>query len=159
MDARLIALKLFLKELGISGDISTRQKRKLLQKAVYLGQQTGVDLGYRFGWYINGPYSPALTRDYYSLTESIASGEDDYRRKKFPRSILERLSKATALLEQPEGLDISEPDWAELIASLHFLKNVGKYSEKEAREIIKKEKPHLIKYVDRALSHIRDNPL
>jgi len=159
MDARLIALKLFLKELGISGNISTLPNRKLLQKAVYLGQQTGVDLGYRFGWYVRGPYSPALTRDYYSLTEAITAGERDYESKGFPSSVKERLSKAKALLKVPPDLDIEKPDWAELVASLHFLLQVGKYSAEEATKIIENEKPHLSQYVKQALSHIKQNPL
>src|SRR3712207_9330456 len=50
--------------------------RKRVQKAVYIGQLTGVDLGYRFSWYVKGPYSTALTRDYYDLAEDVNSGED-----------------------------------------------------------------------------------
>lgn len=60
MDSNLIALKLFLDDLGVSADIETIDDRKRVQKAVYLGQAAGADLGYRFGWYLLGPYSPSL---------------------------------------------------------------------------------------------------
>ena len=57
MDAKLITLRLFLDALGQSVDIETVDDRKRVQKAVYLGQLSGVDLGYRFSWYVMGPYS------------------------------------------------------------------------------------------------------
>ncbi len=50
MEARQIVLKLFLSTLGVPADIDTVNDRKRVQKAVYIGQLTGVDLGYRFGW-------------------------------------------------------------------------------------------------------------
>lgn len=37
--------------------------RLTLQKTVCLLQAFGVDLGYRFGWYLHGPYCKALFRD------------------------------------------------------------------------------------------------
>ena len=67
MEMKLVLLKLFLDKLGISSEIDTFEKRKTIQKAVYLGQLTDVDLSYRFGWYLKGPYSPSLAEDYYPL--------------------------------------------------------------------------------------------
>ena len=37
--------------------------RLTLQKTVCLLQAFGVDLGYRFGWYLHGPYCKALFKD------------------------------------------------------------------------------------------------
>lgn len=91
MDARLITLKLFLDELGIPDEIETIDDRKRVQKAVYLAQLTGVDLSYRFGWYLMGPYSPTLTKDYYSLAEAVASGDKDYESKQLQDVIKSRL--------------------------------------------------------------------
>lgn len=39
------------------------RSRLILQKFVYLMQEFGFDLGYPFGWYIRGPYSPSLADD------------------------------------------------------------------------------------------------
>jgi hypothetical protein len=54
MEKHQIALKLFLDELGVPIDTNNINDRKLAQKAVYLGQLSGVDLGYRFGWFSTG---------------------------------------------------------------------------------------------------------
>lgn len=48
-------------------DMSTFEGRLKLQKTVYLLQSFGIDLGYRFGWYLRGPYCPDLTKDGFSL--------------------------------------------------------------------------------------------
>lgn len=37
--------------------------RLALQKTIRLLQAFGVDLGYRFGWYLHGPYCKALFKD------------------------------------------------------------------------------------------------
>ncbi|HZZ71301.1 MAG TPA: hypothetical protein VFE24_03555, partial [Pirellulales bacterium] len=60
MNPNSIAIKLMLDELGIPETIATVDDRKRVQKAVYLGQRAGMNLGYRFGWYVRGPYSSAL---------------------------------------------------------------------------------------------------
>jgi uncharacterized protein YwgA len=57
----VINLKLVLDELGISSDYSTIKQRTKVQKAVYLAQCVGVDLGYTFGWYTKGPFCPELS--------------------------------------------------------------------------------------------------
>ena len=41
-------------------------------------QVAGTDLGYRFGWYIRGPYSTTLTQDAFTLKDEIAVGETDH---------------------------------------------------------------------------------
>ncbi len=63
MDARLAALKLVLNELGETSDISSVSERLRLQKAVYLTQALGLNLGYHYSWYLRRPYSTSLTQD------------------------------------------------------------------------------------------------
>ena len=93
MEQKLIALKMFLDALGVPETIDTIDDRKRVQKAVYLGQLSGIDLGYRFGWYLKGPYSPALTRDYFGLAEAIGLGDDEYRGRTFSTGVLERMRR------------------------------------------------------------------
>src|SRR5260221_13158556 len=102
MDARLVVLKLFLDELGVPTEIDTLDDRKRVQKAVYLGQLASVDLSYRFSWYKMGPYSPALTSDYYGLAEAIASGDTDYQQKVLHTSIRRGLQRIRPLLTPPK---------------------------------------------------------
>ena len=98
MENRLIALKVLLDTLGIPDTIETIDDRKRVQKAVYLGQLSDVNLGYRFGWYVLGPYSPALTKDYFSLAEAIASGDKGYEGKEFTPGVLGRIRRILPLM-------------------------------------------------------------
>lgn len=63
MDGRLVVLKRVVEALDEDCNIASFDDRKRLQKAIYLAQIAGIDLGYRYGWYIKGPYSTDLTRD------------------------------------------------------------------------------------------------
>ena len=150
MDRGQVALKLFLDELGIDSSIETIDDRKRVQKAVYLGQLSGVDLGYRFGWYIKGPYSPGLTRDYFGIAEAEASGDEDWKGKKLREPIREKLRKISPLMKPPEGVNLESEDWLELVASLHFLRQVSGLNEAEALKILEKEKSHVFGYVEEA---------
>ena len=127
MDNRLIALKLVLDQLEIPLEIGTLDDRKRVQKAVYLGQRSGIELGYRFGWYLLGPYSTDLTRDYCALSAALDGGEgptghvlrDEAR---------QQLARVRPLMEVPEGVALPQEDWLELLASLHYLQAISGYS-------------------------------
>jgi len=41
----------------------------MVQKAIYLLQQAGVEMGYPYRWYIRGPYSSRLSNDLFYLAE------------------------------------------------------------------------------------------
>ncbi|MBD3397534.1 hypothetical protein GF413_00420 [Candidatus Micrarchaeota archaeon] len=150
MDRGQIALKLFLDELGIDFDIKTIDDRKRVQKAVYLGQLSGVDLGYRFGWYIRGPYSTSLTNDYFPLAESLASEDNGWEGKTLKKSVKEKLARIKPLMEPPHGVSLRQEDWLELVASLDYLRRVSRLDDEEARKILKKEKSHVFEYVEEA---------
>lgn len=150
MDAKLIVLKLFLDILQIPADIETVDDRKRVQKAVYLGQLSGVDLGYRFGWYIMGPYSTALTKDYYSLAEALAAGDRDYEEQELQQPVLDCLQQILPILEVPKGVNLTQEDWLELVASLHFLRKIRKCSMAEAVDILKREKSRLAPFANKA---------
>lgn len=150
MDTRLTALKLFLDELDTPPDIETVDDRKRVQKAVYLGQLSGVDLGYRFGWYLMGPYSPSLTRDYYTLATEIASGDREYEDKELQPSLRARLKKVQGLLDPPQEVQLAQESWLELISSLHYLREIAKLNKEKALERLTKEKPTLVKFAEQA---------
>ena len=59
---RQIALVLLLDALGLK-DPQNYEERKMVQAAVYIAKAAGVDCGYRYGWYVYGPYAPALADD------------------------------------------------------------------------------------------------
>lgn len=144
MDPKIEVLSLFLKELGEQSTIEGIDERMRLQKAVYVGQLFEVDLGYRFSWYVRGPYSTGLTQDYYKLAEMGAAAKSE---KTLKPAILERLARAKRFLEKPEDVNLSIPHWYELLASLHYLYKVSGLGSEKVRETIAKSKSHLVQWV------------
>ncbi|WP_052071675.1 hypothetical protein [Sphingopyxis sp. MWB1] len=141
MDNRAVALKLILDRLEI-GDISTVDQRMEVQKAVYLAQAAGVPLGYTYGWYIKGPYSPSLTRDYYSLLgEGVPHGTT------LREAAAARVDEIGQLMEVPIG-SLDRPKRLELLASLHYLVKASGLSRASAKKRIATVKPHLLDNVD-----------
>lgn len=59
---RQIALVLLIDALGLPWP-RTYEERRMVQAAVYIAKVAGVDCGYRYGWYVYGPYSPTLADD------------------------------------------------------------------------------------------------
>ncbi len=51
-----VVLKLVLDEIGVQAQVRAFTQRLFIQKGIYLTQLTGLDLGYRFLWFIHGPY-------------------------------------------------------------------------------------------------------
>jgi uncharacterized protein YwgA len=150
MDQRLVVLKLFLDELGVPDSIDTVDDRKRVQKAIYLGQLPDLDLGYRFGWYLKGPYSTSLTKDYYTLADEIASGDRDYAKKNLPESVRARLRRVKPLMSVPDDVGLPQEDWLELVSSLHYLRKIRRYNQDQALETLRREKSGLFPFVDRA---------
>src|SRR2546421_10312433 len=152
MDSRLILLKLFLDELGVPDDIATVDDRKRVQKAVYLGQRSGLNLGYRFGWYLMGPYSPGLTKDYFALSEAISSGDREYESHALGPTSKAQLHRIASLCLVPANVAASQEDWLELLASLHYLRTVSGYSHAKSQDVLRVQKPHLAHLVNEASS-------
>lgn len=148
MDNRLTALARFLEALGVDSSIDTLDDRKRVQKAVYLGQLSGVDLGYSYGWYLRGPYSPDLTRDYYHLAEEVAVNEAAVGEKSLRREVVERLEQIRPMLLKPSEFprELSQEDWLELAASYHFLRSVSRYTDQQTVAVLQERKPTLAPY-------------
>lgn len=154
---KLIALKLFLEELGVPSDIDTVDERKKVQKTIYLGQIAGVDLGYHFGWYLKGPYSPELTKDYYDLDEAITDGDQEYQKKDLKSQLKETLQSIRPIINPPGDVSLSQADWLELLASVHYQYN--KYNPETARANIEREKPRLVPFIPSAQEALRNTNL
>lgn len=156
MEPRLIALRLFLNQLEVSSEINTLADRVRVQKAVYLGQLSGVDLGYRFGWYLRGPYCTRLTKDYFEIEEAIELEEDDYKNMELKSSIKKKLDKVSPVLKKPASVDLEYEEWLELVASYHYLRKIRECSEKEARAVLENEKPHLVRFMEIADTRLKE---
>ncbi len=153
-----INLKLFLDALGISSEISTLEDRKRVQKAVYIGQEAGVDLGYSYGWYLLGPYSPELTQDYFTLNDDMMTGDEDYSRYKLVGPLLNKLDNVKSLMEVPQKVNLPQEDWLELVASIMYLmeekNDVGMTKAK-----LSQKKGHLMDCFEIALDLLKEHRL
>ena len=126
-----ILLKLILDEIGLGElEIGEFNTRKVLQKKVYLTQLTGVDLGYRYNWYLYGPYSPALASDAFALRDEINYDKEfnNYELTSRTKSKLATLGDTGSL---PQTAETTEPEWLELLASLHYLKHIAYWPGKD----------------------------
>lgn len=64
--------------LGLKPNIGEYKWRFLIQKITYLAQTLGISTDYDYTPYIAGPYSPALTRDYFNQSEALTSLQSSY---------------------------------------------------------------------------------
>ncbi len=119
---RTILLGLVLKRVA-NFDISAFKGRLILQKTVYLLQSFGLNLEYKFSWYIHGPYSPDLTRDAFKLQPIY----QDLPLINFENSPLESLLKN---FQEFLGQNKDDPDWLEQVACTHFLKTLNPKADK-----------------------------
>ncbi|MHC4539288.1 MAG: hypothetical protein ACYTEK_11475 [Planctomycetota bacterium] len=126
MAKQRILLKLVLDEIGL-GDLplETFPERLNLQKKVYLLQLTGMDLGYRYNWYLRGPYCPSLTQDAFALKDELAWGGDEYGEYSLRHDAVQKLKKAEAIWMVPTNVAVDPEIWVELLASLHYLKHIA----------------------------------
>ena len=102
-------------------------KRLELQKAIYLLQESGGDLGYHFSWYLRGPYSPSLADDAYSL---FFTGKERFRIARAGISGIDRRTKDTfanifAEVSRRSKDRKDESRWLEILSSVHYLMKHG----------------------------------
>jgi uncharacterized protein YwgA len=163
MNEDLAILNTYLTELGVPPRIKTLNDRIRVQKAIYLAQAAGADLGYDYNWYVHGPYSPELANDYYKLSEAIfmkqIPGTDPEVHMDGPKlkdSYTATLKSLAPIIAPPENFDRPQEDWLELVSSLHFLQKKKSMAVEAARQIIEKQKTHLAQYVDQAQEKLRE---
>jgi len=121
--------------------LNTLSDRLLVQKKIYLSQALGIDFGYRYNWYLKGPYSPELTSAAFDVTPY---GLDYIKEYEFGSEVLDVFNKVNRMSdsENRKKRNMAIADWYELLASVHYLaKNlVGPQKEAVCRKLIS-EKP------------------
>ena len=134
-------LRAFIKWLEENGvfefDIGEFSSRLRLQKYVFIARFFGLDLGYGFGLYLRGPYSPDLSRDYYELAEeevAPASLPGTFRREDFLKLVKGKEEwwleiAATILLLWEEG-------WRKRDEVIEAVARIKSIESKEEREYI-----------------------
>jgi uncharacterized protein YwgA len=133
MDRQQIGVKLTVDGLGLPFKIDGFMDRLIMQKAVYLAQAAGVNLGYFYQWYLHGPYSPSLTRDEFAIAMDISADMDDSRGWKLDDASLHRLEGIKAIFSEPDRDKLARN--LELLASVHFLIDRNKVSKIDTSQI------------------------
>jgi len=121
MDRQQIGVKLTIDGLKLPFKTDSFMDRLIMQKAIYLAQAAGVNLGYYYHWYLYGPYSPPLTRDEFAIGADITSGMDESKEWKLDDKSLQRLQKMRGLFAEAEADRDKLAKKLELLASVHFL--------------------------------------
>jgi len=102
-------------------NIDKLEDRILLQKKIYLliSMNSGIDLNYKFNWYLHGPYCPELANDAFKLFESSnnLNFAKHYHLSEAARKMVEKVNKYDGL--KPQKYSLSR--WYELIASVYFV--------------------------------------
>lgn len=143
MDERKIALKLVMDRLEL--DNSTFERRLILQKTLFLLQEKfNLDFGYRYNWYLRGPYSPELTKDafdiqgserYYSeLAETTHLSSDAKRRMARFRSKLGTHLESAKMMELLASLTFVSDRWGAQQAITKLAELKPGFKKKEIQE-------------------------
>ncbi|MGP0068098.1 MAG: hypothetical protein ACLQGP_31440 [Isosphaeraceae bacterium] len=52
------------------------------------------------------------------------------------------------IFQVPPEVPLSEEDWLELVASLHFLRKISGFDRSRALDVLRREKPRLADFAD-----------
>lgn len=137
MDRRQITDVLVLHGLGIEPSMDQFRDRLVVQKAIYLAQAAGLDLGYHYGWYLRGPYCSELAKDMFAAVADPNGVDDALERWKLDKPSRDELRKLQALVGE---LDAELPRRLELLASVHFLIKRGQVADHGPKEITQRLK-------------------
>lgn len=115
---------------GIGKTLSMEEfeDRLEVQKIPYLAQQSGLDLGYSFSWYLKGPYSKQVTQDGYMVYRALQRGENIVSQQTLDQQELQQFRE----IIEPH---MNDPTWLEIAASLLYLRNET-YEEKPLDQIM-----------------------
>ena len=120
--AKGILYKIAADEFKLKRD-STRE-RLILQKTIYLLEESGMQLGYGFGWYKYGPYSQDLVQDAYSV---LYSNEEHYKTATSEWKFSPESDIAFKGFKATFNDILGNAEMLELVASIHFIKTRWKH--------------------------------
>jgi uncharacterized protein YwgA len=154
-----IVLKLIFDKLKISPEIKTLADRKRVQKTIYLAQSTGVDIGYCFGWYLSGPYSPELMEKCHSLNGNLHLNNREYEKYCLCDDISSKIDAIKDIMTPPADIILQQEEWLELLASIAFLFTEKNYTKEQAIKYMGPEKEQLLIHFDVGLIVLKNHGL
>lgn len=124
MDRQQILLGKALEAAEMPLNVGTFDDRLILQKSVYLLQSAGVHLGYRFRWYLRGPYSPEMTAGAFGIAGEAEAAQQELRGWTLDDETRTRIERIKPLLASA-GNKAAHARRMELLASTLFLINTN----------------------------------
>ncbi|HWL52823.1 MAG TPA: hypothetical protein VNQ90_10325 [Chthoniobacteraceae bacterium] len=134
MNRQQIRLGLALQEAGVDLSVKKFDQRLVLQKAVYLLQEANIHLGYRFRWYLKGPYSPDLADDVFTVAALPDKGASEVANWELDAASKKKVSLLKALFSKHTGPSLAKH--LELLASVLFLVRTGQAGPGNIRRIV-----------------------
>jgi uncharacterized protein YwgA len=135
MDRNQLLLALALRESNIPISVEEFDNRLLVQKAVYLLQQRGVELGYPYSWYVRGPYSSRLANDLFFLANLDADGKQELGKYTFGKKTKALIGEIWDLFQPNQRLH-ERAKRLELLASVLFLFKTGQATPDEEDSLV-----------------------
>jgi hypothetical protein len=152
LNPKAVWVSVILRELDIPISVTSKSNRVAMQKAVYLAQTQGADIGYRFSWYEDGPYSRALAETCYLIDEYRSDYEGFYADDDFKS----QLAPVKKLIDsKPSHANLAQ--WLEAVGSLDFMIRVMARPMEESIERCKLNKPNLAALFDSAKQSLIDH--
>jgi uncharacterized protein YwgA len=121
MDRQQILLAKSLEAAQVPLGVKTFNERLILQKSVYLLQSAGIHMGFRFRWYLRGPYSPDITAGAFGVVNEGEYGEQELRGWKLDDESSARARNLQPLLRREGESNAELARRLELLASTLFL--------------------------------------
>jgi uncharacterized protein YwgA len=160
MNRNQILLSLVLDAADVPVRVDDFDHRLMLQKAVYLLQQGGVEFGYPYSWYIRGPYSSRLADDVFAIAGVGADEKAQLKSYALGEKTRAVVEKVKSLLATTDA-GLPRPRHWELLASVLFLVRTGQAPADDAErlsQILKINKKQFEPSdAERAVAHLRQN--
>lgn len=124
---------------GKQFDYTDPEQKELMSNTIYLLEEYGIPLDYKFKWFSNKPYSQSLQNDL--QYENQKEHQEITLRKEYIKKI-ETMHK---LVHSKAKGSYSLPQWLLALASLHYLKKTVMPYNSSPHELLKKleENPKL----------------
>lgn len=145
MDKQQILLAKTLEAAEVPLAVDSFNQRLILQKTVYLLQSAGVRNGYRFRWYLKGPYCTELTSDAFGIVGEGEAGQKELRTWHLDSPSGQLVSQLSSLLHRKGEQEHEQARRLELFASVLFLINTKQCSETDIagiRQLLADSKKH-----------------
>ena len=133
MDRQQILLAKALQAAEVPLTVATADDCLILQKATYLLQCAGVRLGFRFRWYMRGPYSPETIAAALGVIREGQSAHAELQGWKLDDASKQRIDRLNSLFSKGDG-KAEQTRHLELLGSVLFLINTNQVKAKDAEE-------------------------